>query len=168
MVASGMMTDANFFLYLRKSILDYEIRNNAIGNSLTGQKNAIRKEEMAARDPKLMVSTVHGVKGMEFDHVVVVLQPETSNSRKDESYKRLPVRGTDSGQDGRGHPRGCFYRKASDRDRLRSCGRRSASKRGRTQSLRVMTRSALWRSLRRTWSQVMSSIRSMRSASRSV
>ncbi|KQU35769.1 UvrD-helicase domain-containing protein [Rhodococcus sp. Leaf233] len=89
MVASGMMTDANFFLYLRKSILDYEIRNNAIRNSLTGQKNAIRKEEMAARDPKLMVSTVHGVKGMEFDHVVVVLQPETSNSRKDESYKRL-------------------------------------------------------------------------------
>ncbi|PZU04579.1 MAG: hypothetical protein DI630_00190 [Gordonia sp. (in: high G+C Gram-positive bacteria)] len=89
MVASGMMTDADFFLHLRKSILDYEIRNNAIRNSLTGQKNAIRKEEMAARDPKLMVSTVHGVKGMEFDHVVVVLQPETSNIRKDESYKRL-------------------------------------------------------------------------------
>ncbi|WP_137811207.1 ATP-dependent helicase [Gordonia sp. GAMMA] len=89
MVASGMMTDADFFLHLRKSILDYEIRNNAIRNSLTGQKNAVRKEEMAARDPKLMVSTVHGVKGMEFDHVVVVLQPETSSTRKDESYKRL-------------------------------------------------------------------------------
>lgn len=89
MVATGMMTDADFFLHLRKSILDYEIRNNAIRNSLTGQKNAIRKEEMAARDPKLLVSTVHGVKGMEFDHVVVVLSPETSNSRKDESYKRL-------------------------------------------------------------------------------
>lgn len=88
-VSSGMMTDADFFLHLRKSILDYEIRNNAIRNSLTGQKNAIRKEEMAARDPKLMVSTVHGVKGMEFDHVVVVLSPETSNTRKDESYKRL-------------------------------------------------------------------------------
>lgn len=89
MVASGMMTDADFFLHLRQSILDYEIRNNAIRNSLTGQKNAARKEEMAARDPKLMVSTVHGVKGMEFDHVVVVLSPETSNTRKDESYKRL-------------------------------------------------------------------------------
>lgn len=89
MVAAGMMTDSDFFLHLRKSILDYEIRNNAIRNSLTGQKNAIRKEEMAARDPKLMVSTVHGVKGMEFDHVVVVLSPETANTRKDESYKRL-------------------------------------------------------------------------------
>lgn len=89
MVASGMMTDTDFFLHLRQSVLDYEIRNNAIRNSLTGQKNATRKEEMTARDPKLLVSTVHGVKGMEFDHVVVVLQPETSNTRKDESYKRL-------------------------------------------------------------------------------
>ncbi|MET3959786.1 DNA helicase-2/ATP-dependent DNA helicase PcrA [Rhodococcus sp. OAS809] len=89
MVASGMMSDDDFFLHLRQSILDYEIRNNAIRNSLTGQKNATRKEEMAARNPKLLVSTVHGVKGMEFDHVVVVLQPETSNTRKDESFKRL-------------------------------------------------------------------------------
>lgn len=89
MVASGMMSETDFFLHLRKSILDYEIRNNAIRNSLTGQRNATRKEEMANLDPKLMVSTVHGVKGMEFDHVVVVLSPETSASRKDEAYKRL-------------------------------------------------------------------------------
>lgn len=88
-VANGMMTAEDFFLNLRQSILDYEIANNAIRDRLVNQRNTAHSEEMAKLNPKFVVSTVHGVKGMEFEHVVVILKPETALSRKDESYKRL-------------------------------------------------------------------------------
>lgn len=87
-LSANVISAEEFFLNLRQTVLDYEINNNGIRQSLLNQKNAMRKEEMLARDPKLMVSTIHGVKGMEFDHVVLVLSPETRESAKDESYKR--------------------------------------------------------------------------------
>lgn len=89
LVDAGVMTAEEFFGKLAQSILDHEVSNNTIRQSLLNQKNAQRKAEMAARDPKLMVSTIHGVKGMEFDNVIVILEPETDHSMKDEPYKRL-------------------------------------------------------------------------------
>lgn len=86
---AGLMPAEEVYARLQQSILNYEIENNAIRSSLLNRRNALRKEEMAKLNPKLLVSTVHGVKGMEFDNTIVVLQPEALGPRKKEDYKRL-------------------------------------------------------------------------------
>lgn len=86
---AGAIDADRFFLNLRQSILDYEINNNAVRTSLLNQKKAARKEELLKLDPKLMVSTIHGVKGMEFDNVLLILPPESRDYNTDEAYKRM-------------------------------------------------------------------------------
>lgn len=86
---AGALAPEQFFLLLRQSILDYEIAGNAVRTSLLNQKKAARKEELLRLDPKLMVSTIHGVKGMEFDNVLLILPPEGRDYNTDEAYKRM-------------------------------------------------------------------------------
>lgn len=77
-----------FFTSLKKNIISYEIRNNSIQQNLVRQRNEARKEAQAKTKPRLYVSTIHGVKGLEFDNTVV-LQPPTSGKRAfAESTKR--------------------------------------------------------------------------------
>jgi DNA helicase-2/ATP-dependent DNA helicase PcrA len=72
LVGHGQLTDAEFFDKLRQGLLDYEIRHNAIKQSLMNQKNKERKEKNLASKSDLVVSTIHGCKGLEFDNVVIV------------------------------------------------------------------------------------------------
>lgn len=88
-VTAGVMHPDEFFYKLRQSILDYEIAGNAVRTSLLNQKKAARKEELLRLNPKLMISTIHGVKGMEFDNVVLILPPESKDYATDEAYKRM-------------------------------------------------------------------------------
>lgn len=84
--SAGQMTNAVFFDKLRGSLLDYEIRHNSIKQSLMNQKNKERKERNLATKAELVVSTIHGCKGLEFDNVVVV---HKYDSQMDESDKRM-------------------------------------------------------------------------------
>lgn len=72
-----------FFENLRQNIMNYEIKNNSIQQSLTHQKNMERKEMHAKMNPKLFVSTIHGVKGLEFDNTVVLQPPSTAAHTED-------------------------------------------------------------------------------------
>jgi DNA helicase-2/ATP-dependent DNA helicase PcrA len=83
---TGQMTNAVFFDKLRGCLLDYEIRHNSIKQSLMNQKNKERKEKNLASKAELVVSTIHGCKGLEFDNVVVV---HKYDSQMDESDKRM-------------------------------------------------------------------------------
>ena len=81
-----LMTEAEFFDNLRQSLLDFEIRHNSIKQSLMNQRNRDRKEQNLAAGAKLVVSTIHGAKGLEFDNVVVVHQYDQQMS---EPNKRM-------------------------------------------------------------------------------
>jgi DNA helicase II / ATP-dependent DNA helicase PcrA len=83
---AGQMTNDVFFDNLRGSLLDYEIRHNSIKQSLMNQKNKERKEKNLASNADLIVSTIHGCKGLEFDNVVVI---HKYDSQMDESSKRM-------------------------------------------------------------------------------
>jgi DNA helicase-2/ATP-dependent DNA helicase PcrA len=86
LVAAGQMTNDVFFDNLRQCLLDHEIRTNSIKQSLLNQRNKDRKEANLASKADLVVSTIHGCKGLEFDNVVVV---HKYDSQMDESAKRM-------------------------------------------------------------------------------
>ncbi len=69
---AGQITSDEFFERLQENVLAYEIRHNGIKQSLMNQKNRERKEANLNAQAKLVVSTIHGAKGLEFDNVVVV------------------------------------------------------------------------------------------------
>ena len=71
---------------MKKCILDYEIRYNSIRDALMHRNNEERKIRNLETNADLIVSTVHGVKGLEFDNVVVIYKDQSDMS---EEKKRL-------------------------------------------------------------------------------
>lgn len=86
LVDQGALSREAFFDQLRTSLIDYEIRHNSIKQSLMNQKNRERKEKNLAANARLVVSTVHGAKGLEFDSVVVL---HKFDSQMAEDHKRM-------------------------------------------------------------------------------
>ncbi|KIA72720.1 hypothetical protein ANMWB30_24880 [Arthrobacter sp. MWB30] len=80
---AGQITEIKFFEDLRQNLLDYEIRHNSIKQSLMNQKNKERKEKNLASKSELVVSTIHGCKGLEFDNVVVLHKYDSQMSEPD-------------------------------------------------------------------------------------
>ena len=72
LVAAGRITAREFFARLRSNVLDFEIRHNSVHQNMVNQRNRERKERKQNADAQLIVSTIHGVKGLEFDNVVVI------------------------------------------------------------------------------------------------
>jgi DNA helicase-2/ATP-dependent DNA helicase PcrA len=69
---ANQLSRDEFFERLQENVLGYEIRHNGIKQSLSNQKNRERKEKNLAAKSNLVVSTIHGAKGLEFDNVVVI------------------------------------------------------------------------------------------------
>lgn len=80
---AGHMSSDQFFANLMENLLDYEIKNNSIKKSMVNQKNKERKEKNLASKAKLVVSTIHGCKGLEFDNVVVIHKNDPSMNEED-------------------------------------------------------------------------------------
>lgn len=74
------------FTNLRESILSYEIRHNAINQSLKTKRNEERKNSQEAQTSQLLVSTIHGAKGLEFDNTIIIQKPKAI---LDEDEKRM-------------------------------------------------------------------------------
>lgn len=83
---AGIITKEIFFDRLKKCILDHEIRHNSIRDALMHRNNEERKIRNLETKADLIVSTVHGVKGLEFDNVVVVYKDQSDMT---EEKKRL-------------------------------------------------------------------------------
>ncbi|WP_284982416.1 3'-5' exonuclease [Arthrobacter sp. efr-133-TYG-118] len=77
----GSLSYKEFFERLRDNLLSFEIRHNAVRQSLTNQANRERKEKNAESGADLLVSTIHGAKGMEFDNVVILHKEDTKMSQ---------------------------------------------------------------------------------------
>lgn len=80
----GRIQEREFFDNLRQCLLDFEIRHNGVKQSLMNQRNRERKEKNLAAGARLVVSTIHGAKGLEFDNVVIVhkFDPQMSEENK--------------------------------------------------------------------------------------
>ena len=88
----NLISKDQFYADLRQNLLEYEIQNNAVRQSLLSRDNDERKRRIAATKPPLMVSTIHGVKGLEFDSTIVVRPPDTDDARagnESEESKRM-------------------------------------------------------------------------------
>lgn len=83
---AGALSEDAFFERLKRNLLDYEISHNAIKQSLLNQKNKEQKEKNLNSKAQLVVSTIHGVKGLEFDNVAVMYRYD---SQMDEAAKRM-------------------------------------------------------------------------------
>ena len=83
---SHIITKGIFFDRLKKCVLDYEIRYNSIRDALMHRNNEERKIRNLETKADFIVSTVHGVKGLEFDNVVVIYKDQSDMS---EEKKRL-------------------------------------------------------------------------------
>ncbi len=81
---AGQMTRDEFFARLQENVLNYEIKHNGIKQSLMNQKNRERKERNLQANSRLVVSTIHGAKGLEFDNTVVLhkYDPQMSEPNK--------------------------------------------------------------------------------------
>lgn len=78
----GVLTDAAFIDRLRDNLLEFEIALNATRMRVTNQRNRDRKTSNTQTKPQLIVSTIHGAKGMEFDNVVVLYKEDTAMSEE--------------------------------------------------------------------------------------
>ncbi|GAA1113866.1 UvrD-helicase domain-containing protein [Nocardiopsis metallicus] len=72
LVHQGSMPSTEFFTRLRDNLLAFEIAQNAVKKSLTDARNRARKEKNLGEKVDLVVSTIHGVKGLEFDNAVIL------------------------------------------------------------------------------------------------
>ena len=69
--------------YVRDNMLDFEIKTNAIKQRLLSGKNENLKD---TEGKDFIISTIHGVKGLEFDNVIVLIKNSELNK---EDCKRL-------------------------------------------------------------------------------
>ena len=67
-----------------ETLIDYEIKRNALRQSLLSQKNAAKKENTDSAD--FVFSTIHSAKGLEFDNVVLLYQ---NKNQMEEDTKRM-------------------------------------------------------------------------------
>lgn len=73
----GTLTHEAFFDLLRDSLLSFEIQRNQQKLNINKQKNQERKRKNLESKTGLVVSTIHGAKGLEFDNAVVLYREDT-------------------------------------------------------------------------------------------
>lgn len=85
-VTAGQMSQDDFFDLLKDNMIQYEIRNNAIKQALLSTKNQEAKQSGNVSNAKILLSTIHSAKGLEFDNVVVIYKDA---SQMEEDKKRM-------------------------------------------------------------------------------
>ena len=87
-VSMSVITTAQMLDEVKKLMIDFEIKRNAIMKSVVSQRNEEEKKAQSVENAKFVLSTIHSAKGLEFDNVLVVYENE-SESSIDEATKRM-------------------------------------------------------------------------------
>lgn len=82
----GSLPLATFFERLRDNMLGFEIGRNQQKLNINKQRNQERKRKNLESKAELVISTIHGAKGLEFDNVVVL---HKDDSRMGQDKKRM-------------------------------------------------------------------------------
>lgn len=83
---NGQMSHDDFVANVKEDMLQYEIRTNAIKQTLTSSQNNNEKEAAKEAGADFLLSTIHSAKGLEFDNVIVFYRNENT---LDEDKKRM-------------------------------------------------------------------------------
>lgn len=87
----NLISNSEMMNKIRDNMIDYEVRKNVIRQSfLKQEQDQIDKEELI-KNSNILISTVHSVKGLEFDHVVYLHRNADSTRSKSnlEEEKRI-------------------------------------------------------------------------------
>ena len=84
-MANRMSLD-DFLNNVKESMLQFEIRSNAIRQALLSARNEENKKNQNTEDANFILSTIHSAKGLEFDNVVIIYQ---NKSALGEDEKRM-------------------------------------------------------------------------------
>lgn len=87
-VAMSVMTTAQMLEEVKKLMIDFEIKRNAVMKSVISAKNEEEKRTQSIEHAKFILSTIHSAKGLEFDNVLVVYENESA-ANADEASKRM-------------------------------------------------------------------------------
>lgn len=83
----GQITKEEFLSFVQQSMINYEIDNNAIRQSLIAARNEETKRLQNAQSANFVLSTIHSAKGLEFENVVVIYRNENDmNEEKKRMY----------------------------------------------------------------------------------
>ena len=80
---AGAITQDELLDKIKESMLDYEIKNNKVMQSLKSGQNKAIKEKNAASNASFIFSTIHSAKGLEFDNVIVLYKDNSDMSEPD-------------------------------------------------------------------------------------
>lgn len=75
-VNHGQMTVDAFMENVKQSMLQFEIKNNAVKQALLAAKNETNKQSNNIENADFIMSTIHSAKGLEFDNVVIIYKNE--------------------------------------------------------------------------------------------
>lgn len=84
--ASGQLTLAEFLDLVKENMLQFEIKRNAVKQSLISRTNEETKKAQAMSEANLILSTIHSAKGLEFQNVVLIYR---NDNDMDEEKKRM-------------------------------------------------------------------------------
>jgi DNA helicase-2/ATP-dependent DNA helicase PcrA len=82
---NGVITKDEYIEKFKDALVEFEISNNTYRRRITSAINKQEKESDDIANADIIVSTVHSVKGLEYDHVIVIYDDEAD----DEASKRL-------------------------------------------------------------------------------
>ena len=87
-VGMSVMTQKQMLDEIKKLMIAFEIKRNAIAQALVSSKNNEAKMAQDVANANFILSTIHSAKGLEFDNVVVFHDAEGTN-RIEEDIKRM-------------------------------------------------------------------------------
>ena len=87
-VAMSVMTSQQMLDEIKKLLISFEIKRNAVAQALLSTKNAEAKRAADVENADFVLSTIHSAKGLEFDNVIIYYKNE-SESSIDEATKRM-------------------------------------------------------------------------------
>ncbi|MDO4595446.1 MAG: ATP-dependent helicase [Coriobacteriaceae bacterium] len=83
---NGTMSLDDLLVNVRNNMLDFEIKRNAIRQSLVSARNQQNKQNQDVSNANFLLSTIHSAKGLEFENTVVLYQAKND---MDEEKKRM-------------------------------------------------------------------------------
>ena len=87
-VGMSVMTQKQMLDEIKKMMISFEIKRNAIAQALISSKNNEAKMAQDVANADFILSTIHSAKGLEFDNVIVYHDAEGSN-KIEEDVKRM-------------------------------------------------------------------------------
>lgn len=85
-VMNAQITQDDFLNFVKENMLEFEIKTNAVKQSLLSARNQENKQSANISTAKFLLSTIHSAKGLEFDNVIVLYK---NNNDLEEEKKRM-------------------------------------------------------------------------------